>query len=60
VLLLFSVSALIYPSTSISLHVANKTTMNEAKKDEVVQLEDAGDTFVCCPSFLTIAIRYMT
>jgi hypothetical protein len=34
--------------------------MNEAKKDEVVQLEDAGDTFVCCPSFLTIAIRYMT
>jgi len=36
-----------YPSTEKTSTTADSRTMNETKKDEVMQVEDAGDALVC-------------
>jgi hypothetical protein len=40
-----------HPSTVKTLTSADPRTMNETKKDEVMQVEDAGDALVCLLTF---------
>jgi hypothetical protein len=40
-----------HPSTVKTLTAADPRTMNETKKDEVMQVEDAGDALVCLLTF---------